>query len=614
MAAVDITPQVDRPSNTCTIAEYLVTRIDQLGGGGQQPIFGVPGDFNLGLLDYFEEHPRLNWIGNTNELNAAYASDAYARTCKNMATLITTQGVGELSAINGVAGSMAERLPIFHIVGVAATSVMKSSKVLHHTLASTDSSYSAFANTAREITSAQALLSSSEGAGGEIDRLIVHAISNCKPVYLTLPSDLVKSQIPAAPLKTPLPSAHEIRGLVEAHSSVFADESEKQKAYDAVVEEIVKLFKESKNPAVVVDACALRYGVEAQAQALVEKGNMIFFDTPMGKGAIDESHSHFGGTYIGALSNPVETKELAEASDLVINVGALSSDFNTGSWSGNLKEKKSIELHSDQTVIGYARYPGVPMRVVIPKLAEALRKIAKPDPTKSEKFIAAKKAREVKNVKILEESKGNLNSPITHDWFWPRFGDFFNTGDVILTETGTSSFGILDVTLPDKATAISQVLWGSIGYSLPGTLGAAIAARDQGRRTVLFIGDGSLQLTIQELATIIRLGLKPILVVLSNDGYEIERKIHGETAAYNEIAHIDHQMLLKTFSPPAGSKQKQAEHKSIQVKTRAELDEVLNDKNFANTSKLTLLEVVMPRGDCPLALTKQAEMSAKING
>lgn len=157
------------------------------------------------------------------------------------------------------------------------------------------------------------------------------------------------------------------------------------------------------------------------------------------------------------------------------------------------------------------------------------------------------------------------------------------------------------------------MLWGSIGYSLPATLGAAIAARDQGRRTVLFIGDGSLQLTLQEIATIIRLGLKPILVVLSNDGYEIERKIHGETAAYNEIAHIDHQLLLKTFSPPADSKQKQAVHQSIQVKTKAELDKVLNDKDFASASKLTLLEVVMPRGDCPHALTMQAEMSAKIN-
>lgn len=144
-------------------------------------------------------------------------------------------------------------------------------------------------------------------------------------------------------------------------------------------------------------------------------------------------------------------------------------------------------------------------------------------------------------------------------------------------------------------------------------MGASIAARDQGRRTILFIGDGSLQLTLQELATMLRLDLKPIIVVLSNDGYEIERKIHGETAKYNDISHIDHQLLLQALSPPEGSKQKRVEHQSLQVKNKAELDRVLNDKDFASASKLTLLEVVMPRNDSPHGLLLQAEMSAKIN-
>ncbi|TIC14825.1 pyruvate decarboxylase [Wallemia mellicola] len=613
---MDLTPQVDKPNvgDTVTISEYLVTRIDQLGGGGRQPIYGVPGDFNLQFLDFIENHPRLDWVGNCNELNAAYAADAYARTSKSLATLVTTSGVGELSAINGVAGSMAERLPILHIVGVASTAIMNSSKVLHHTLAATRSSYSAFANIAREITSAQAFLQSPEGAGQEIDRLILHAITNCKPVYLSLPTDLVSVKIPSAPLKKPLPNAHEIRGRIEADSTVFANENEKQKAYEAVADEITRLFRDAKNPIVVIDACALRYGVEKESQALIEAGNMVFFDTPMGKGAIDHSHPNFGGTYVGAVSNPIEVKELAEASDLVINLGALSSDFNTGGWSGTLGDKKVIELHSDFTVIGYARYPGVPMRVVLPKITEEFKKFAKPDPTKAEKFINAKKARHECSFGVLNKYKGNLDTPITHDWFWPRFANgFFQTKDVILTETGTSSFGILDVNLPDKVTSISQVLWGSIGYSLPAALGASIAARDQGRRTILFIGDGSLQLTLQELATMLRLDLKPIIVVLSNDGYEIERKIHGETAKYNDISHIDHQLLLQALSPPEGSKQKRVEHQSLQVKTKAELDRVLNDKDFASASKLTLLEVVMPRNDSPHGLLLQAEMSAKIN-
>lgn len=82
---------------------------------------------------------------------------------------------------------------------------------------------------------------------------------------------------------------------------------------------------------------------------------------------------------------------------------------------------------------------------------------------------------------------------ITHSWLWPRVGQFFKKGDVIVAETGTSSFGILDVPLPDGALFVSQILWGSIGWTVGSTLGAAVAAREVGyERVILFIGDGSM--------------------------------------------------------------------------------------------------------------------------
>ncbi|SQC91856.1 Indole-3-pyruvate decarboxylase [Cedecea neteri] len=95
------------------VADYLVDRLNE---GGIDHLFGVPGDYNLVFLDHVIAHPRLAWVGCANELNAAYAADGYAR-CKGAAALLTTFGVGELSALNGVAGSYAEHLPIIHIVG-----------------------------------------------------------------------------------------------------------------------------------------------------------------------------------------------------------------------------------------------------------------------------------------------------------------------------------------------------------------------------------------------------------------------------------------------------------------------------------------------------------------
>jgi pyruvate decarboxylase len=102
---------------------------------------------------------------------------------------------------------------------------------------------------------------------------------------------------------------------------------------------------------------------------------------------------------------------------------------------------------------------------------------------------------------------------ITQAWLWPRLGEFLKENDIVVTETGTSNFGIWDTKFPPGVIALSQVLWGSIGWSVGACQGAALAAKDAGddRRTILLVGDGSFQLTAQELSTMIRHGLKPIM-------------------------------------------------------------------------------------------------------
>jgi pyruvate decarboxylase len=85
------------------LADYLFRRIRQIG---VKAVHGVPGDYNLTALDYVEP-AGLDWIGNANELNAGYAADGYARI-RGAAALVTAFGVGELSAINAVAGAYSE--------------------------------------------------------------------------------------------------------------------------------------------------------------------------------------------------------------------------------------------------------------------------------------------------------------------------------------------------------------------------------------------------------------------------------------------------------------------------------------------------------------------------
>ena len=148
-----------------TVSDYLLQRLNEIG---INHLFGVPGDFNLAFLDRVIAHPRLAWVGCANELNAAYAADGYARS-QGAAALLTTFGVGELSAINGTAGSYAEYLPVIHIVGAPSQQAQRRGDLIHHSLG--DGDFSHFLRMQREVTVAQAALTA-DNACAEIDRVI----------------------------------------------------------------------------------------------------------------------------------------------------------------------------------------------------------------------------------------------------------------------------------------------------------------------------------------------------------------------------------------------------------------------------------------------------------
>lgn len=177
---------------------------------------------------------------------------------------------------------------------------------------------------------------------------------------------------------------------------------------------------------------------------------------------------------------------------------------------------RHVELHSTHTQIQYAVYQNIGFKHLLPRLSERLQ---------SYHSVGSK----VPVVPFKAKIPSEETDFITQRYFWPRISSFFKPNDVVVTETGTANFGILDVPLPPKTLLLSQVLWGSIGWSVGATLGAAIAARDVGLgRVILFVGDGSMQLTVQEISPMIRLGLKPIIFLLNNNGYVIERTIHGK--------------------------------------------------------------------------------------
>ncbi|KAK5109000.1 hypothetical protein LTR62_007634 [Meristemomyces frigidus] len=577
-------------SKQINIAQYLYARLQQLGCDS---LHGLPGDFNLLALD-FVEGSGLKWVGSVNELNAAYAADAYARV-RGLGALMTTFGVGELSAVNGIAGSYAELAPVVHIVGTPSRQNQSQGAMLHHTLG--NGNYRVFADIFSNITVAQADLKDPSTAGAEIDRVLQACWVESKPVYIELPVDIVTETIDASRLDTPI----ELR-----------KQTSDKEAEDMVLDILLDRLYASKKPVFLVDGAAQRRKVMPIAHKLLEKLSIPVFVAPMGKGAVNESLPYFAGVYCGNGSKP-EAKAAIEGSDLVITIGNIKSDLNTGFFSYSFSRLNTVDLHYDHAEIGYATFDKVSFHSLIPRLTEAV------DPSRLQP--GAQEIPRPKTPPPPTSAELFDKDVITHEWLWPRISTFLRQGDVVVADTGTAYIGMWDVgPLPLDVQIISQVLWSSIGYGCPAAQGAALAARDAGKRvrTLCFEGDGSFQLTAQELATIIHHELDVTMFLIENDGYTIpparqERMVHIEppTATYNNIPQWQYHQIPQTLtSDPA----KAAKITTWKISSRAELDRLLADETFAQGKGLQFVEIHMPKMDGPRLLLQTHQRLSEAEG
>lgn len=332
--------------------------------------------------------------------------------------------------------------------------------------------------------------------------------------------------------------------------------------------------------------------------ALIRKAPLPVFVAPMGKGTVDEDLPNFVGLYAGAASHP-EVAAALESSDLVITIGTIQSDLNTAGFTYQFSKLNTIDIEYDCVAVGYAKFEKVYFKSFVPKLEQALeveklsscaleifpKKIAAAaaeDTTLSNNLIASSSS-----TPPTEEEK-EKEDLITHEYLWPRLSTFLRSNDILITETGTSFMGIWETLLPRNVTLINQILWSSIGYGVGAAQGAALYAREHNnqnpnsqQRVICFEGDGSFQLTCQELSTIMRLELDVIMFVIENDGYEIERWVHGPEAHYNDIQKWQYSKIPEVLTVPEeeeGENKKKKKVKTWKVRGRRELEELLRDE------------------------------------
>ncbi|PFM60811.1 indolepyruvate decarboxylase [Bacillus cereus] len=552
-----------------TVSTYLLDRLHELG---IEHIFGVPGDYNLAFLDDVIAHKNLEWIGNCNELNAAYAADGYSRI-KGIAALITTFGVGELSAINGIAGSYAENVPVIKITGTPTTKVMENGELVHHTLG--DGKFDHFSNMYREITVAQTNLTP-EHAAEEIDRVLRACWNEKRPVHINLPIDVYNKPInkPTEPiLNKPILSNKE--------------------ALDKMLLHATSKINSAKKPVILADFEVTRFHAEEDLQHFVEKTGFPIATLSMGKGIFPEKHPQFIGVYTGDVSSPYLQKRIDE-SDCIISIGVKLTDTITGGFTQGFTKEQVIEIHPYTVKIIDKKYGPVLMQDVLQHLSDSIEH-RNEENLEIKPFIS-------ESSSITEDFNPKVQM-VTQKRFWQQMYHFLKENDVLIAEQGTPFFGSASIPLPNNTTYVGQPLWGSIGYTLPALLGTQLA--DLSRRNILIIGDGSFQLTVQELSTILHHNLKPIIFLINNNGYTVERAIHGPNQPYNDIQMWDYDKFPNVF----GSEEKSL---TFKVKNETELVEVLSKITF-NMDRLIFIEVVMSQGDQPELLAKLGKRFGKQN-
>jgi indolepyruvate decarboxylase len=543
-----------------TVGDFLLRRLQEAGIGH---MFGVPGDFNLELLQQMEDSGALKWVGTCNEMNASYAADGYARL-KGMGAVAVTNAVGALGAINGIAGAYAEHVPVILIAGSIPLRSIERGLGMHHTMG--DGTWDRFLSALAPVTAGQTRLTPSNAAT-EIDRLIRTAWREKLPVYMELPSDIayLDIEVPSGPLLLAEPPSDQER--LKSCAAAIADR-----------------LSHAKSPAILVDRDVDQYGVATEVMGLAEKLQAPVAVTGPAKAVIDETFHYFAGIYNGKGSAP-QTREAIEGSDCLLSIGYRPIDGTSGDFTAALPAD-TIRIRAHAVDIGEDNYQAVTLKEVLRAVTDMVPQVI----SRSIPHLAAA---------MPAAARADGSAKLSQAAYWETLQGYLRPGDVLLTDNGTS-YAIFGFKLPPKCTVVASVIWGSIGYSVGALLGTLTAAPE--RRHLLFIGDGSFQETAQELSTMLRNGCKPVIFLINNGGYTIERGYMGKTADYNDIATWAYTELPKVFRPDTSAR-------SFLVKTVADLEEALSAPN----DELIFVESVMDPYDAPAAVIHSSNNGAELD-
>jgi indolepyruvate decarboxylase len=477
-----------RPS----IGEYLIQRLQHYG---IKDCFGIPGDYILSLYALFEASP-INMVGCTSEDCAGFAADAYARV-HGMGALCVTYCVGGLSVCNAIACAYAEKSPVVMITGSPGLRERIHNPLLHHMVRNFRTQYDVF----EKLCVAGAELDNPLTAFHEIDRVLAACQRFKRPVYIEIPRDMVHVRPEARPLyENPVPVS-DSRALNEA------------------VEEAARRIENARQPVLLLGVEIHRFGLQDLALKLAEQAGIPMAATMLGKGVVGETHPLYMGLYEGAIGHE-EITRYVEASDCVVMLGTFMTDINLGIYTAELDIGDCIYVTSEQLRIRHHHYHDVRLDDFMRKLVERGLRRQKPQPPAPTEWR--------RDPFELEPDK-----PITITRLMRRLDEQLDDNTIVIADVGDSLFASTELTTRSRTEFVAPAYYTSMGFAVPGALGAQSARPEA--RVIAVVGDGAFQMTGMELSTLVRRQMPVIVIVLNNGGYGTERLLHPGQFKFNDI-------------------------------------------------------------------------------
>ena len=546
------------------LGNYLLKRLQELG---VDTMFGCPGDFNFGLCDLTDDMPDMAWAGNTNELNAAYAAEGYARANGASACVITFN-VGAFSALNGVAGAYAERLPMIFISAGYNTNDEASGRFLHHTIGTTDYSYQE--EMFRPVTCKTVRILTAEEAPSLIDDAIATALRESKPCYIEIASNLADAEC-----ADPQPRTFERAWDVDYD----------QEAVERAASEIAEQINAAEKPLLLAGPHLRPYGAIDAFRSVAEAIGCAVAAQPNAKSFFPEDHPQYIGHYLGTSSAP-GVEAVVDLADCVLAAGPMFTDYSTVGWTTTVpSESGYIAIAENGVTTPEATYTGLPIAAVLEALAGKVERNTATIDQYNRDDVTGQQA----DYTPADDSAQLTRAEMVH-----QINELIDGNSTLFAETGDSWFNGLHMQLPADAGFEIEMQWGAIGWSVPSSHGYAVA-KGQDHHTILMVGDGSFQLTAQEVCNMIRYEDNITVIVVNNTGYVIESALHE--GPYNYYKNWDYAALIKAFNAEDG------EGIGITATTAGELRDALRVAR-ANTRRPVLIEAQIPHDDMTQDLVK----------